>query len=455
MNQRIASVFIVLAVVVTLSAGGSGDISAQDSTPSDPLLEMLALIPDTPEIRAEMHDAESHWNVSYMDYQGIVAARPGAAQITSWAEYDTMHDSADEAAQTGAGLWLAALAGAGSGPHFLMQSAFYDRDANPMPNVVGFDFFAVTQGLQYAYPPNLATILAGDFDAAAIAQAFSNRGYTAQEYADGTLWCGPDGCESGQAANMEQVNPANPFGGHLGQEQPLLVRSGYLISSPDYGRIAVYPGLLDGSTPTLADAPDFQAAADAVLTAGTLIQAQFYDPAIFTWDDPALAALGGIGWVTSVWASPDLPEADRAFLRDRADAAYIPLPRYSLVIFADLVDGDDQLVLTGLVYANAETAQTAADAVYARMNEYISIVWRRSLIEMVAYWDGVIERPQLYTHATSGQTVVVIVWRAPLPSPEPLDGHVFMQSSMSFRYLDSMIRGQDLGWLAIGPAETE
>ncbi|MBE0690359.1 MAG: hypothetical protein IH587_09595, partial [Anaerolineae bacterium] len=201
--MRTFRLWLILAALlaIVLPAG------AQDSAAGDqPLLDMLALVPDSPEARASI--------VSYVDYRAVEAARSGAAQPESWADWQATRRADADAYE----LWVAAFTGVNSGPNVLLTTL---QEAEAWPAILGFDFFDVDRALEYGQPPSLAQILYGDFDAGAIVAAYEAASFSAETVGDLTLLCGSTGCENGMQINLNNRNPANPFGGMLGRQEPL------------------------------------------------------------------------------------------------------------------------------------------------------------------------------------------------------------------------------------------
>ncbi len=235
MNKR-TTIFLALLLCVF----GLLPVHAQEEV-QHPLMEILALIPDIPEVRG------CYEGISYMDYAAIVAVRPGAAQ-PSWEELESLRNSDDDGEVLSAELWLAALIGVRSGPEEFPGSLLW---AVEMREAVGFDVFDVERGATFLCPPERVDLFEGDFDETAIEEAFTNRDYTLQELDGMTLWCGPDGCDQGEIYEFRNRNLHNPFGGRGGRNQPLLMFSGYLVSSPDNTLLENYPAILDSTISSL------------------------------------------------------------------------------------------------------------------------------------------------------------------------------------------------------------
>src|SRR5688572_11771466 len=107
----------LLLIVSVLST-----VPATAQTTSDPLLDMLALVPDTPDTRAE------NSIVSYIDYRAVESSQ-GVTKPASGAALQG--DAARE--------WRHAILRVRSGPHNLL--AYFQVYQTDMPRLVGFDWF--------------------------------------------------------------------------------------------------------------------------------------------------------------------------------------------------------------------------------------------------------------------------------------------------------------------------
>src|SRR5664279_4656463 len=190
---------LLLALVILVL--GIGSVMAQSD--ESPLLQMLARIPDTP---------TAHDYLTYVDYRALIAARPGAPNVTSWQDFSSLQGSKEGA------LFMSVLQGISSGPQFYVTWFRSDKD---MPATVGFDQFASDRAVEYNKPPATVTLLQGSFDSNAIIVAHEARGYTTQQTGSFTLLCGANGCYRGINADPSAINHANPFGGDLGRTQPV------------------------------------------------------------------------------------------------------------------------------------------------------------------------------------------------------------------------------------------
>ena len=57
---------------------------------------------------------------------------------------------------------------------------------------------------------------------------------------------------------MREINPGNPFGGHLGRSEPIFVGDGVLLNSPIDTLVDAMVAAYQDSAPSLADTPEFR-----------------------------------------------------------------------------------------------------------------------------------------------------------------------------------------------------
>jgi hypothetical protein len=379
-----------------------------------PLLQMLARIPDSENGRDFL---------TYADYQALVAARPGAPSVNSWADFTAL--SKEQSA-----LFISALSGLNSGPDFYVRGLMQLAD---MPQVVGFDLFDIQRAASYGQPPSQVGLLEADFDPDAVIAAHTARGYTHATEDGMTLLCGAKGCDD-MSLNLDGVNPANPFGGSLGRSQPVLIGDGVIASSASIGAVAELASTLVGETHSLAAQPDYHAAAEAITQDGTLLQAAFIRPA----DIPQASAAAMRSNLSS--------EQTQAIL-GQIKADFVPLLQYNLIAFADTASADQQTTLIALVYTNHDQAETAAATFPARLAQAESIQTQRSFGDMLDD-RGVTATDVSIYDASSNRSVVVIALHSPLPSATTPESEQPEPMSRVYALLIRALYAQDVGWLA-------
>lgn len=393
--------FIAFALILLLAAVPA---AAQDDEPNyAPLLDMLAQIPDTEASRAGL--------LSYVDYRAAELARPGAAQPESWQEWDALMDEESDAA----GLWLGAFQGVTSGPASFTQNLMRAGD---LVNLAGFDAFDVDRGIEYGEPPANGILFGGDFASDTIQAAYADRAYTAvsTDSEDITLLCQEGDCTTGMMTNLAERNPEIPFGGELGRNQPLLIASGYLFSSADWDVVQQHLALYAGEQSSLADAPEYQAAAEAISQGGRVIQVYLVDPAELHTELPE---------------SPDLGDAAE-------------LPPYELLALVDTATEEEQVAMVLLVYDDAASTQQAASAVPERLSTMASLRTEQPFADLLADRSAEVES-SVFESEETGKSVAIITLRAPLASSDASDR--IEASSMVYRLLVQMLFSRDTTWL--------
>ncbi|MCC6805651.1 MAG: hypothetical protein IT319_22405 [Anaerolineae bacterium] len=401
---------LAFALVSLLLILGLFPAAAQND--DNAFLRMLARIPDTAGAR--------EW-LTYVDYRALIAARQGAVQVTSWSEFELANNSNSEPAHQ----LMMALLGVHAGPQFFTNVFTAGAD---MADVVGFDPFTVERAAEFSQPPAMTTILEGDFDRNAVIAAHAARSYSESQLGDLTLLCGADGCDSGTMINMRNINRANPFGGELGRSQPVLVGDGLVASSPSINMLEGTAETINGSFDSLASDPDYSAAAEALGTAGPVLQAYIFNPADIL---PLSEALAGLT------ADPAAVKAQRAELA----ANFVPVPAYNLIAIGDAATDSEQIALLALVYTDQADAEAAAALFPAQLTDFESFAYQRPFSDVLTERGVTSVEASVYP-ASSGRSVMVLTLRASLPDADTA-------SSMAFGVLINAFIRRDVGWLAM------
>jgi hypothetical protein len=404
MSKYISLLLLMLPIVAPMSA-------QTDSTAR--LLNMLALVPDNAASREAI--------VSYADYRAIEAARGIEIPATD-----------SDALLSGA--WIAALGGVSSG----MQLSYIMARLEEMQEVVGFSFLDIDRSLVFGNPPSMGTILAGDFDPNRISAAYTQAGYEANDLDGLTVLCSLEGCDSGLKMDLQNINPANPFGGALGRQEPLAILPDFLANSPDLNVFQAMLEAYQGEQNSLAEAPDYRAIALAAAEQGGIGQIQFVNPLDLMTVDPA-ALLG----------------ADSIERLRELTGGFETLPPYSLAAFADVWDGSQQRALILLAYGEEANAQTAADELAKRMETFVPLSRGVPFSKRLADLDGMVDAPAVYTDAETGYSVAIWSMRYPMPANEPEGDEPLTASSLGFRFLIDALYRRDLYVLALEPMQVE
>lgn len=358
---------------------GLASVSAQE-LPSNPLLDMLALVP------VSAVAAEHEPIISYADYRAAEAGRgilnPGSRE-GFLAEQDK-------------GLWINAMMRLIAGPDL----SYAWQQIQGMPEVVGFDFFAIDRALVFGGMPRTGTILAGQFDTAQVGAALAARQFERVEYSGVTIWRRFDDL----SINIAARDLADPFGGYIGQAARIAAIPGgdglvYLANSAVDDLTRAMVAAAQDNQASLADLADYrslvEAAVDPTRYSGPLIQASIYSMATVG------LVPGDAGQVLRGTNAPD-PTAE-----------YGVLPVYTLAMLADRQEGDEEVHLIALVYTGAEVARAGAEELANRL---------RALSVPDAPDDILVERfgstvtPYVYKSETTGQSVAVVAVRQTGPA---------------------------------------
>lgn len=356
----------------------------QEPTLSDPLLPLLALIPDTPDLRASMQIA------SYVNYRAV------AAGLTLPASSAALTDN-DKSA------YFHALLRIRTGSE--MQN-YLRYLLDKMPTTDGFDWFDIDGALEYGLPPNIGLILSGKFDAAKIGSALSARAFQKTTVEGVTVWSRYDDF----SVHLDALEPSDPFGGHLGLAARVAILPGVVANTRSTHGTTAIVNAYKHINKSLADAPEYRALSGAISDPqtykGALVQAAIYTPEMFTY--PAA----------------QLPAILRAMSHPPALSDYGTLPPYRLAALADRQEGKDQVSLAVLVYPDVSTAQSATTELQKRIAGF----------DPVNEFDRVgakVDLPHVYK-AENGLGVVVISIRYPLPSTTPDGSGLTKQAGLIF-----------------------
>lgn len=343
--------------------------SAQDAT-EPPLLAVLASAPDTANAR--------QW-LSYADYQALT---DGATTEQAW-----MDGLAENNLYSGPDMSYA-------------QTRMSDQEA-----LIGVALVDVAQAATWGFPPEHTVLLQWVFNPLAITAVYALRDFSANPVGELTMFCGPDGCDSGYTTHLDGRNPGDPFGGELGRQQPVLFvplnGQSQLVSSPDLPTLEASAAAVNGETPSLAEAPDYQAAVHTLTDTSTLLQAYFLGPDTFS--EPAEAG---------------------------------ELPAFSLAVLAETeTDGGRGASIT-LIYPSLADAEAAAPALEERM-ETLTPGRSNQPFAAVLKERGVLFSTRTTEDGETGLGVIQLVF-------EPLEGE-----GTAYPLLVNSLNRRDLDWLAL------
>lgn len=396
--MRRLSFISLLVVVLVVSALPAAAQTPPPAPNNDPLLAMLALIPDSPTVRVTQG-----FGVSYVDYRAVEMAH-GFKRPAPGADYDTLSSDSQK-------LWFYAMGRVRSGP-----SMNYIRSyLTDMPRLVGFGWFDVDRALEHGIPPHTVKIIGGTFDVDKIGAALRARDFEKMDVEGITVW---------HRFDDAQVNPTkreigDPFGGELGLAARIALLPGHIANARYWDDIKAVVAAHKGTQKSLADAPDYRVLTDAITDTasfkGALLQAIFI---------PAEVA-DGIG-IAPADGMPNAPDT----------SAYQPLPPYQLAVIADRQEGNTQINLIAAAYNDPASAQQASVELRKRVVEF-NIGQRYEQVK------ASIDAPRIYK-AANGLSVVVVAVRYPLPSFKPdAEAGTNVMGGLIYRlWVESMARRQ-------------
>ena len=409
MIRRLAAICVLFSLMASPAA-------ANEAT--DSLHDMLSRVP------ADAIHGDGL--VSYVDYRAVESARPGAAQPRSTEEWMALQ----EAGEAPFDLWLTDFVALASGSSRLRQA--FVAGGEDWPSLLGFDFFDVDRELHFGNPPDDGLVLAGAFEPDAIASAHTARGFTSADGGNGVLLCGAGGCDEGHALNLDLREPADPFGGQLGQQQPLLVSGETLLSSASIDTVEAMGAASDSTGASLADDPAVRTTLgaipdDALLRQLTLVPPQLLVPYVGSLVDDAVTA--------------------EELLLKLERFAPEPMPQYRLAMLADTATPDEQITYIVLAYDTEADARSAAAALPGRIEALDSIDERRPLRELFKD-QGVTDIVAVVHVAPDGSGVATVLeMHAPLPSSDLIQDPA-ARSSLPYRLIVGMVLSGDVLWLA-------
>jgi hypothetical protein len=297
-----------------------------------------------------------------------------------------------------------------------------------MEPLVGFDWASIDRALVFGNPPSMGTImnLSGGYDPNQVVSAFEARDYTTETQGDVTLLCAANGCDSGQKINLTKRDPANPFGGELGREEPIALLSvphNTIANSPDYALLSAMLQTNAGEQPSLAD--------DKYIQAATLVIASS------SYSIRQVQIFNGVD-VGEYSAMPTPEGSEQPEL----------LPAYSLAFFADTYERDlEQRALVGLVYDDAESANMAVALLLDRLQMAESMVANQPYMQMIEERGGHIAGATVEADIDRGKYVALLDIRYPAAPNEKGDAG-YPASSLIFKLLIDSIYRRDAVWLA-------
>ncbi len=434
--------FSLMLVVLVLTP-----VSAQDD---DPFLAALSLIPDNALTRTEIY---------YNDRAAITEAYPALIppnlDAARNADLETRNPFMRGLNVQRAVWWAVFQNNATS------QVAQFMSFAEETEQLLGFSLFDIQQEVYFGSPPANATLFTLDYDVETVREALADLDFAEEPDAAVELWCGPDGCDSGDEMDIRGREMGNPFGGQFGRKQPLVLGDGHLLSSPALEQVEQHLSTVEDERLSLLENPRYALLAETAASYGPVMQAIFFD-------GDALASLRDTSSAEPLLMilSPEERAARIEDLLGRLDTAPGDLPPYNLLLLADTATEDEQVALVLLGYNTVEDAEAAAEVLPARLASYFSLAQQQSFTEMLAarYVEDI--TAEVVPAADSERAALVLRFA----TPKPPDAETIIELSLSFssderppyappgqvfRLLANAVFSRDLGWLSAVPQDEE
>ncbi len=318
MSNILISLLMLISMLFMVPAATEQNSDSAGASAENPLLELLALIPDSPEF------AEAP--PGFVDYEALRSVYPEIATFDTWSEWNAAgQQDEDEAFDT----WMRQMLRLFTGPNNFLQ---YLALAETTRSLIGFDFFDVDRAMLVGFPPSTLTIYQGSLEPESVTAAYQARDYQATEQGDVTLLSTG---EDGMKQNIAGRDPANPFGGDLGRNEPLALLGDTVIGTPNDALLNTAIDTVNGEHPSLAEQGPLAAIAEALYAQeATPLQVQYLN--------------------VDVAAGAQPPEAGGA------------LPSYSGAAIADMQLEEIQIAAVALAFEDEADAQAAADELAGR-----------------------------------------------------------------------------------------
>ena len=417
-QYRLCIALLLLALLC--SACGT---KQSEPTSSTPLLAVLAGIPQDPINQTDEF-------VYYVDYSAIESAYDATRPADAGA-FATARDG-DVPYKVWWVVWRG-LSGFLQEPWLVLET---------MPEKVGFSALEVDQAIHFGTQPSQGLILSGRFDADAVRTAYQTNFGLAPKDLDGkTVWCSAEDCADGARSDPEYRSRENPFGGNLGQRQPMVIGDDLLMASADRELVLAHLGAAAGTLPDLADDPNYLAAVNAISKDADVVQAMLANPTVAQ----RMAAKPLI--------DNRLPPEIRVAAQETLLENFQELPPFDLLILADAVTEDEQIARLGIVYKDADSAELAAAILLDRLDSHYSIQQMRAVSEMLA--ERNVTDPRYYVHPDGRRAVLVLEFPAPKATSEeiiPMLDLRYQGSATSpgliYRLFQAMFFSDDTSWLS-------
>lgn len=261
----------------------------------------------------------------------------------------------------------------------------------------GFDFFATDRYLEAGQPPNVISVIDGQFDSGGIDTALRKIGYSTSPITpEGTLYSLRDDYQQDLTADL-------PMLGKLGARNRIALMGQRLLIARATETIQYAISAGAGATDSLADAPEYQAVVAAL-------------------NDPQLADTGPL--IGALFMADQMMSDPAALVGSRASPEQIKqiqealniqpkLMPYVLSVFASYHNAGKTYLVMALVFSAGSNAETAAKNLGERVQNYTSIVTERPFLDTIhAQFD------RAFAVQANGLPVALVVLSADDPGPD-------------------------------------
>jgi hypothetical protein len=384
-----------------------------------PLMEMLALLPDTAAIRMGTFENQTTlvpW-ITFVNYRAALEADPGFPYPADFADYTAQVEQGREAWRSAPiriytepelpVLWQGT--GEGRDPETLQRAGPIVGEA--MELLTGMEYFDIHTGMAFGLPPIRGMVFGGDLDLDAISAAHMARDYTENIMQGVRVWCSGKygGCENPTEYDARGIEPYNVFDTRMGRQPPFIGVEkdsvNYIAGVFDYDLLLTMIDTAAGSHDSLADAEDYRTLAGALIDSerfsGTLIQTYLIPGPMTSTAPDMMSYILANDISIDEWVEP----------AEWAD--YGTLPLYSLMALADRQEGDDIVTMVVLLYPDVSDAEAALPELTARLTTFTSVLQWQTTEPVLTFRPGnpAIQDSYVYTDAESDWAAAVVTLR--------------------------------------------
>jgi hypothetical protein len=323
------------------------------------LLELLAYIPDTSEVR-ERYDLISYSHLWRISQQAVPGYNPYVVQIQENVEAIGLDFTDYRFIRV---MFSSFLQGD--------MSNFYEG----MPAAVGFSFFEIEAGLTVG-SDNKIVVFKTEVDTDNVTKVLTSRGFTERVIDNIPVW---ERFED-DTTTLNARNRDDPFGGSIGFSARIALFTEFIVNSTNTPTTAQSIAAANDKYPSLADAEDIQALVYSTSTLGEVTQAMFLGP------HDTSVSFTNESIVTSEITKDDLGV----------------LPTYELSLLADFADADNKVQHAwALLYTSEEEAEIATEEVKQRLEHFSSIIHGANQFERLRFESQVIRHQNFYVSLIS------------------------------------------------------